>query len=215
MSLDWYLRAAARSDRGRSCAIFSAGISAAAPAMRRSWRRRCELPGQLRRKEWPRCLISAPVSRQRRARPRRARDRRRRRAADLCANGTGAYPAWSRRSMRLGLKPGDHLRHGAAEPLGSRDAALGLPVRRHRDHADELARQPPTNSISSVEDAEAQARSSIEDVSARGGRAVGNARRRCRASRSDERQPARPPSRRWLERGAPTRAARRTPRPGR
>ena len=29
----------------------------------------------------------------------------------------------------------------AAEPLGSRDAALGLPVRRHRHHAGQLARQ--------------------------------------------------------------------------
>ena len=32
-------------------------------------------------------------------------------------------------------------RHGAAEPLGGGDPALGLPVRRHRHHADQLARQ--------------------------------------------------------------------------
>ena len=41
----------------------------------------------------------------------------------------------------LGLMPGDHLRDLAAEPLGSRDNPLGLPIRRHRHHPGELARQ--------------------------------------------------------------------------
>ena len=41
----------------------------------------------------------------------------------------------------LGLKPGDHLRHRAAEPLAGGDPALGLPVRRHHHHAAQLARE--------------------------------------------------------------------------
>ena len=49
---------------------------------------------------------------------------------------------------QLGLAPGRPSRHGAAQPLGGRDDALGLPVRRAHHHAAQLARRAPTISIS-------------------------------------------------------------------
>ncbi len=57
------------------------------------------------------------------------------------------YKEWYRRISSvvvgldaLGLTPGDHLVTVLHQSLGSRDAALGLPARRDRRHAGELAR---------------------------------------------------------------------------
>ena len=69
-----------------------------------------------------------------------ARDRRWRRAAHLREWYRAHFRA-GRGLRRAGSDAGRPSRHGAAEPVGSRDAALGLPVRRHRDHADQLARE--------------------------------------------------------------------------
>ena len=79
------------------------------------------------------------LSGERRARSRRARDRRWRRAADI----SGVVPAdflRRRRPRCARAEAGRSSRHGAAKSLGGRDAALGLPVRRHHHHAGELAR---------------------------------------------------------------------------
>ncbi len=86
----------------------------------------------------PHARFRLKLSRQRRPRSQRARHRRWRGAPDLRAMVSAHFVAGRRlrRHRAQGRRP---PRHRAAKPLGGGDAALGLPVRRHRHHAGELA----------------------------------------------------------------------------
>ena len=143
MSLDRLSCARTRSRPRPKSAKCSAAISAAAPATCRSSRRRSRPPHRdIQEGDRPMLdlgtQLSSPASS---AIPMRS--------AIVDGDLRLTYAAMVRADLRassaafdaLGLKPGDHRRHGAAEPLGSGDAALGLPDRRDRDHAAELARQ--------------------------------------------------------------------------
>ena len=87
-----------------------------------------------------RCLISAPAS----SPAWRAIRMRSPSSTATCASPTGSGTSGSRRWSagfdELELERRRPSRHAAAEPLGGGDAALGLPVRRHRRDAAELAR---------------------------------------------------------------------------
>ena len=124
----------------RKCAIFCRAICAAAPATHRSSQRRSTRRRRLARGARA-CLISAPASLQ-------ASSAIPTRWPSSTATLRLTYAQWYtkisalvaalRRARTAARRPSGH---GAAEPLGGRDPPLGLPVRRHRHHAAELARQ--------------------------------------------------------------------------
>ena len=122
---------------------FSAGICAAAPAIRRSCARRWKPQRNLRRpKPRERPMLDLGTSFVASV----ARD------PDAVAIVDGelrlTYAQWYARISslvagfdRLGLRPGDHLVTVLQNRWEAAHAALGLPVRRHRHHAGQLARQ--------------------------------------------------------------------------
>ena len=156
MSLDWLsARQCPIAERGRAARISRRATSAAAPAMRRSSPRRST---PRRSCGSSRCLISAPAS----SPASRATRTRSRSSMATCGSPTRE---WYRRISalvagfdELGLKPGDHLVTRAAEPLGGRDPALGLPVRRHRRSRRSTGAPQPTRSITAARTREAKAR---------------------------------------------------------
>ena len=128
----------ARARPRRSCASSSAAICAAAPATCRSSRRRStprKSCGTLRAMLDLGTSFLASVARDPNA------------LAIVDGDVRLTYRQWYRRISALvagfdelepeGRRPS---RHAAAEPLGGRDRPLGLPVRRHHRHADQLAR---------------------------------------------------------------------------